>query len=166
MICSPAAPTWKQPPCCSDYKPPCFRDASGIRRPPLFKGEPLGCGAGGKASPFQRGGGAAKPCRRGSHLVQACDVRSPPAELDGEFYGTTSLEIPAKAGISRILQSVSLRETAPLSQGEPLAGASPESLPFPKGSLFCAKTPGGLSRRARGMFLTPPDRSRSRARCS
>ena len=37
-----------------------------------------------------------------------------PAKLDGEFYGASPLELPAKAGSSRILQSVSLRLTAPL----------------------------------------------------
>ena len=64
---------------------------------------------------------AAQRRRRGSAL---CTRREPvasfrcgntsPAELDGEFYGASPLGISACADIPRILQSVSLRLTAPL----------------------------------------------------
>src|SRR5699024_6686885 len=52
--------------------------------------------------------------------IRACGHRqlsTPPAKLDGEFYGALPLELPAKADSSRILQSVSLRLPAPLHRG-------------------------------------------------
>ena len=51
--------------------------------------------------------------RTGGH----CRLTTPPAKLDGEFYGASPLELPAKADSSRILQSVSLRLPAPLHRG-------------------------------------------------
>ena len=63
----------------------------------------------------------------GIRTTDHCQLTTPPAKLDGEFYGALPLELPAKAGSSRILQSVMASPCQLPFTGEPLRFHKPSA---------------------------------------